>query len=498
MINNNSNIQQKTISGMFYSFLGLSLNNVIMFIISIILARLLQPSDFGLLGMVIVFITISSIFIDSGMTNALIREKTISNIEYSTVFYFNLLLSIFAYFVLYFTSGIVSGFFNEPQLIPIIKVLSLGLIVGAFGNIQRTKLTKALNFKSQTKIDIISSITSGLIGIFLAYNGKGVWALVIMGLIKTAVTSLLLMITEKWTPLKVFDINAFKRFFKFGYKLLITGLLATMYRNVYNLILGRYYSTEILGYYAKSYNLKDMISTSILMTVTKVGYPILSSIKEEKERFSSGFKRIIKYVSYLSFPVFFGMIAISEPMIFLLFGEKWISMIPYFRVLSISAIVFPQGALNLNILQIVGRSDLFLKIDTIKILIGLMLIFISVFFGFGLNGLFLTIILMSIISFIANTYYSKYYINYSMYQQIKDLFPALAISIVMALIVYSLSLLLALSIIVNLLIMIITGIVSYIGLSIFLKVEEFNDIKDILFNLLKEVKSNKSHRKKLR
>ena len=451
------NMKNKAISGMFHSFIGVIANNGITFIVGVILARLLEPSDYGLLGMVAVFISISRIFVDSGMTTALIREKTVTNEEYSTVFYYNLGISIFIYFILFLIAGSVSSFFNEPLLVLIIRVVGLGIIVGAFGNIQRTILTKELDFKSQNKIDVFSAVLSSAVGIYLAFTGKGVWALVIMGLVRAITTSLLLMFTNRWTPLLAFEKKAFMKFFNFGYKMLLTGILATLYRNIYNIIIGRTYSAETLGYYTRAISLKDVVSMSVLGTVSKVGYPLLSSLQDDKERLSSGFKQLIKHVSYLNFPIFFGMIAISEPLIILLLGEKWISVIPYFRVLCLSAILAPHNSLNLNVLQIVGRSDLFLKIDVIKVAIGLCMISLSMIFNLGMKGLLGTILILSAIAFVANTYYSKRFIKYSLFEQIKDLMPSLSISVLMGLIVYRISLILPFSIALNLMVLVLVA-----------------------------------------
>ncbi|MBV1758115.1 MAG: lipopolysaccharide biosynthesis protein [Dethiosulfatibacter sp.] len=480
-------IKNKAISGMFHSFIGLFANNGITFIVGMILARLLEPSDYGLLGMVTVFIAVSGIFVDSGMTTALIREKDVTNEEYSTVFYYNLAVSLVVYILLFLIAGMVSRFFNEPLLVPIIRVVGLGIIVGAFGNIQRTRLTKELNFKLQTKIDIISAVLSSIVGIYLAFIEKGVWALVIMGLFRSIIVSFLLMLSNRWTPLLVFDTRAFKRFFNFGYKMLITGLLATLYHNVYNMIIGKTYSADVLGYYTKSKSLKDMVSMSVLGTVSKVGYPLLSSLQDDKERFSNGFKKIIRHVSYLTFPIFFGMMAVSEPLITLLFGQKWIPMIPFFRVLCLSAIVFPHSALNLNVLQVVGRSDLFLKIDVINMAIGACLISLSMVLNLGINGLLGMIVLLSLIALITNSYYSEQYIGYSTLEQIKDLFVHLLSSLIMGIVVYIFTILLPFHSLINLTISIAIGVVVYIILSLVFKIAEFWSIANITVEMYKRV-----------
>lgn len=488
----NSNINQKAINAMFHSFLGVFSGNIVNFIVGIILARLLEPSDYGLLGMVTLFVGISGIFVDSGLSLALIREKNVTNEQFSTVFYYNLVVSVIVYFILFFLSTLVSRFFNEPLLIPIIRVVGLGIIIGAFGNIQRTKLTRELNFKTQTKIDVIAAILSSVVGVLLAYLGKGVWALVFMGLFRSIVTTFLLIFSNRWVPLLHFDKESFKRFFNFGYKMLITGLLATLYHNLYNLIIGRTYSKSTLGYYTKSKALNEMVSMSILGTISKVGYPLLSSLQEDKVLFSAGFKKIIKHVSFLSFPVFFGLIAVSDPMINVLFGEKWVQMIPFFRVICLSAIFFPHNALNLNVLQVVGRSDLFLKIDIINMGIGLFMITLSMVFNLGINGLLGTIILLSLISFFTNSYYSKRFINYSTLQQIGGFSKHLTSSFLMGLVAYLTSVVLPFGDLPSLLISVVVGVVVYFILSFVLKVEELWSFTNIILDIIKKTTGKKA------
>lgn len=287
----NNSLKEKTIVGLLWSFSDLIANQGIQFIIQVILARLLAPKDFGIIGMITVFIAISQSFIDSGFSNALIREKKPSQEDYSTVFYFNLIMAILMYIILFISAEAVGSFFEEPQLMDILRVISLVLIINSFGLIQRTMLTKNINFKTQTKINLISSISSGIIAVIFAYMGFGVWSLVIRTLSMQFIQSILLCISNRWVPSLLFSIDSFKRLFGFGWKLLISGIINTLYDNLYFLIIGKVFSAVELGYYTNAQKLRDVASQSITSSVQKVSYPALSSIKEEEEKLRFAYKK---------------------------------------------------------------------------------------------------------------------------------------------------------------------------------------------------------------
>lgn len=486
-------LKKKTISGLFWSFSDLIANQGIQFIIQVILARLLVPKDFGIIGMITVFIAISQSFIDSGFSNALIREKEPSKEDYSTVFYFNLVMAILMYVILFLCANPISRFFNEPQLIAILRVLALVLIINSFGLIQRTMLTKSINFKTQTKISVISSIISGIIAVIFAYVGFGVWSLVIRTLAMQLIQSLLLCIYNRWLPSLVFRMDSFKRLFGFGWKLLVSGLINTLYNNLYYLIIGKSFSAIDLGYYTNAQKLNDTACQSISASVQKVGYPVLSSIKEDEDRLREGYKKIIKTSVFITFPLMIGLAAVANPLIRLIFGPKWVNSIKYFQVLCFAGMLYPLHAINLDILQVKGRSDLFLGLEIIKKVIGLLSIAIVLFSKLGILGLIWAVVINSYIAYFINSYYSAELLDYSTMKQIRDVTPVFIASISMGTMLYFSGAILPNSNLVKLVAEFIIGVVIYLGLCKVARIEELNTMSELLSSIFKKVKTKRAN-----
>jgi len=483
-----NSLKNKTITSMFWSFSDIIAKQGIQFVIQIFLARLLLPKYFGIIGMITVFIAISNSVIDSGFGNALIREKKVSQEDYSTVFYFNLATAVVMYIVLFFSADTISSFFNEPQLVAILRVLALVLIINSFGLIQRTMLVKKIDFKTQTRISVISSITSGIIGITFAYLGYGVWSLVIRILSMQFMLSLLLCLSNKWIPSLVFKINSFKRLFGFGWKLMVSGLIDTLYKNIYYVIIGKLFSAVELGYYTNAQKLRDITSQSITTSVQKVSYPVLSSIQGEDERLRLGYKKIIKNSVFITFPIMIGLAVIANPFINLLFGTNWVASIPYFQVLCFAGMLFPLHAINLNILKVKGRSDLFLGLEVIKKVVGVTSIGIVLFLKLGIMGLLWTAVLNSYVAYFINSYFSAELLSYSTREQIKDISPIFIVSIVMGTLVYFSGMMLPDNYFIKLLAQIFIGVVTYIGISRIAKIEELKTVYDLIGSVFKKGK----------
>ncbi|MBA2860457.1 lipopolysaccharide biosynthesis protein [Methanococcus maripaludis] len=473
-----TNLKKKTISGLFWSFANVVANQGIQFIIQIFLARLLLPSDFGIIGMITVFIAVSQSIVDSGFSNALIREKNSTQEDYSTVFYFNLVMSLFLYILLYVLAVPISDFFNEPKIVSILRVLSLVIIINSFGLIQRTILTKQINFKIQTKISVISSILSGIVAVFFAYSGFGIWSLVIGTLGLNFIQSLLLCLSNRWIPSLTFSMDSFKRLFGFGSKLLVSGLIDTIYKNIYYVIIGRFFSASELGYYTNAQKFRDGVSQSLTISIQKVSYPVLSSISDNEELLRSMYQKIIKNTVFVTFPLMTGLLVIADPLIPLLFGEKWVPSIPYFQVLCLSGMLYPLHAINLNMLQVKGRSDLFLHLEIIKKIIGLTSIFLVLFFKLGIMGLLWALVVVSVISYFMNSYYSGKLIKYSSSMQIRDIFPVFLISVVTGALVFMFGIVVDNRVIDIFIKLAIFGLI-YIILSRFFKIQGLNDIKEL-------------------
>lgn len=481
-------LKDKTVSALIYSFGGFIANNGIRFVLGIILARLLLPQDYGLLGMIMVFIAISQIFIDGGMTTALIREKEVSNEDYSTVFYYNLLLAIVMYALLFISANAISLFFREPLLVVIIRVAGLNLIIGSFGLIQRTMLVRKLDFKTQTKIEVIASVSSGALAIYLAYHGYGVWALVIQLLFMQIITLFLFIVHNKWIPLLTFNSDSFKRLFGFGWKMLVNGLLAATCRNIYNVIIGRMYSTTQLGYYTKSFRLSELAVLSIVTSITKVSYPVLSKLRDDNESFKAGFKKIIKNASFLTFPIMIGLAAVAGPLIQVIFGDNWVPMGPYFQILCLAQMLTPHYTLNLNILLVKGRSDLFLRINIIIMCIGLICIGIVLALNLGIYGLLWMMCITAPIFLFIASYYSKEFILYSTKEQIRDMMPAVTISIIMGIVVYISALMLPFHNAAKLPVQMLIGVITYISISKLARIEELDTVYQLTKTILQKLK----------
>lgn len=467
-------LKHKAVHGAKWSFIDNIANSGVSFLVGLILARLLTPAEYGIMAMIAVFIAVSNSIVDSGFSNALIRKVRIERVDYNTVFIFNLIVSIALYILLFVSAPAISLFFKELVLIDILRVIGLILIINALGIIPRTILVKSINFKTQTKVSIISSISSGLIGVGMAMTGWGVWSLVWQQLSRQIFNSLFLWIFCKWIPAWQFSIKSFKEMFGFGYKLLLSGLLDTLYKNVYYVIIGRFYSSAQLGQYTRAEQFNMIFSSNLTSIVQRVSYPVLSSIQEEPERLREAYRQIIKTTMLVSFACMLGLASVAKPLIIILIGEKWLPAVSFLQIICFSGMLYPLHAINLNILQVKGRSDLFLKLEIIKKIIAIGPIVIGVFYGieFMLWGSVLT----SFIAYFLNSHYSADLICYSTIEQIKDIFPAFAVSFIIAAIMWLFSLL-DISVYIQLPIQILVGVILAFTVYEILKLPEYLEVK---------------------
>ncbi|MCI1590689.1 lipopolysaccharide biosynthesis protein [Heyndrickxia oleronia] len=488
---NDIGLKQQTMKGLFWSFSDLMANQGIQFIIQIVLARLLLPEHFGLIGMIVFFIAISNTIIDSGVSQALIREQNINQSDYSTAFYFNLIMSLFVYIILYFIAPIISSFYREDQLTLIIRILAIGIIINSLGLVQQARLVKNIDFKSQTKISIVSGLLSGTIAIILAYRGFGIWSLVLKTLIMQFLQTVLLWFSNKWIPSLVFHFTSFKRLFGFGSKLMLAGLFSSIYSNIYYLLIGRMYSASQLGFYTNASKLNDVASQSITVALQRVTYPVLSSIQDEDERLKLNFKKMIKMSTFIHFPIMFGLAAIAHPLVVLIFGEKWEPMVIYLQLLYIAGMLYPLHAINLNILQVKGKSNLYLLISIVKKVSFTLLLIGAIWLRLGVIGLVTAAVLESFISFWINSYFSGKEIAYSSFDQVKDIFLILINTIIMGVIVYICGLFLIENNLLKICLQIIIGNVVYIGISKITKVKELSETWNIFVSTIKKLRVRK-------
>lgn len=479
------NLKQKTISGLTWSFIDNFARLGTRFLIGIILARLLSPKEFGLIGMTIIFTAISEAFIDGGFTQALIRKQNCTQTDYSTVFFFNLVISIVFYIILFLSAFLISGFFNEPKLTLIIRVLALGLIINALSIVQNAILIKDINFKLQTKISIITITISGIIGIWLAYIGLGIWALVIQTILSNSLTTMLLWFFNKWKPTYEFSPESFKEMFSFGSKLLASRLIDTIYTNIYLLIIGKFFSAADLGYYTRADQFKSLPSQNITGVIQRVSYPVLATIQDDKVRMKDAYKKLIRSTMLITFVLMFALVATAEPLINTLIGSKWQPSVIYLQLLCFVGMFYPLSAINLNILQIQGKSELFLKLELVKKILAIPTIIIGIIYGIKI--MILGMIAYTIIAYYLNSYWSGKFIGYSMAEQIKDILPSFLLGLIIGVILFLIGIILPLSFLLLLIIQCLAGIILFIIISEMLKLSDYIYLKRIIFEKLRLV-----------
>jgi teichuronic acid exporter len=481
-------LKRKTISGLSWSFTERLVNQGSQFVIGIVLARLLLPKEFGLIGMVIIFSDIAAIFIDSGFSEALIRKNDCSDEDYNTVFYFNLVVSVFFYIILFFAAGYIAAFFNEPQLVKIVRVLGLSIIITSLGLIQITILIKEINFRLQTKITFISSIGAGLVSIFLAFMGFGVWALVWRAILLTLISTLLLWIWNNWRPKFSFSANAFREMFVFGSKLMASGIINKIYNNIYYIIIGKFFSADELGYYTRAKNFSTLPSSNLDSIIQRVSYPVLSELQDDKVKLKNAYKKLITNTMFVTFILMICLAATAKPLILTLIGPKWSPSIILLQLLCFAMLLYPLQSLNLNILKVEGRSDLFLKLEIIKKLFAMPVIFVGIYLG--IKAMIIGMIILSFISYIINSYWSGKLINYSMKEQILDILPSFIFALIMGAIVFLIGIILSMGDIITLLIQLIVAILIVLGTSEILKFEPYFEIKEIILTKILKNKFN--------
>lgn len=426
-------LKEKTVNGIIWSAIDRFSTQGIQFIFSILIARLLMPSDYGVIAMLGIFLAVSQTFIDSGFGTALIQKANRTETDFSTVFYFNIAVAVFFYIILWFSSPYIASFYNIPILEDVTKVVALILIFGAFSGIQGAKLSIAINFKTRAKISLISAISTGCVGLFLAYNGYGVWALVFQMVFSSLLGTVLLWCFVKWTPKLVFSWQSFRQLFSFGSKLLASALLDTLYNNIYPLVIGKAYSSSALGLYSRASGLAQYPSSNITGVLQSVTFPVLCSIQNDEKRLSDVYRRFIRMSAFIIFPLMIGLAAVADPFIRVVLTDKWEGSIYLLQIVCFSLMWYPIHSINLNILQVKGRSDYFLRLEIIKKIQGLCILCITV--PISIVAMCYGSVVSSLLSLIWNTYYTKRLIGYGFWSQMKDLSHIIVHSLIMGCIV---------------------------------------------------------------
>lgn len=478
-----SNQTDSVIINLIWKFLERGGSQGLQFIIQIFLARLLLPSDYGILALVVIFITIANVFIQSGLGTSLIQKKVVDEVDLSSVFYISLGIAVVLYLVLYLFAPAIASFYDNSTLIPVLRVLALTLFPGAFNSIQNAIISRNMQFRRLFYSSVGAGIVSGIVGITMAYKGYGIWALVFQQLTSQVCITLILWFTVRWRPTLQFSLSKVKVLFSFGWKLLISSLLDTTYRELRSLIIGKMYSPAMLGYYNRGQQFPQLIIANINGTIQSVMFPALAAQQDYAERVKSMVRRSIVTSSFIVFPLMVGLAVVAEPLVIVLLTDKWLPSVPFLQIFCASFALWPIHTANLQAINAMGRSDIFLKLEIVKKIIGLIILAVSL--PFGIYALALGQVVSGVVSSFINAYPNKKLLDYGYGEQIKDVLPSLAISLIMGAVVYSL-LFLHLSALVTMALQVLVGILVYVALATLFRLECYKYLIDTLLALIKE------------
>lgn len=429
-----TSLRQSGKSGVLWSFLIQGGTQVINFVVTVLLARLLLPEEFGLIGMIAVFMAISRALLDGGFVSSLIRTKNADNIDYSTVFFVNLISSVILYGILFFTAPFIAAFYQKAILVDLVRVLGLILIINAFSLVQSAKLNKALRFKTQFKLQLPSLIISAGISIWMAYNHFGVWSLVAKDLIYAFLATIQLWWYGKWIPSFIFDKEKFRYHFNFGYKLSLTQVINTSFDNLYNVVIGKYFSAAQLGYFTRARSLEQLPTGFFYNAFNRVFYPLLAKISDDDAQLKHYYSQLMRIIVFVVTPTLVYLGVIAEPLFRWLLTEKWLPAVPYFQILLISGIFYPIHKYNLNICYLKGRSDLVLRLSMLHN--SLLLVGALSAIWLGIYGLLYSLVIVTILITIINSFVSGRLISYDLKSQFLDLLPILLLNTLLGLTIY--------------------------------------------------------------
>ena len=466
-------LKSKTLHALFWSFLERTGQQGIQFIISVILARLLLPEQFGLIAMLGIFMAIAQSFIDSGFGRALIQKQDATHIDECSIFYFNILVGFCAAGLLCLAAPWIAGFYKQPLLVPLTCALSLNMIINAFGIVQTTILRKQIDFKTQLKVSIIATIISGTIGVTMAFNAFGVWSVIAQSLSSNVCRTVLLWFFNAWRPSLTFSFVSLRGMFVFGSRLLAVGLLEAVFQNIYLVVIGRLFSPAGLGFYSRAKGLQRLPVSNISTIIGRVTFPVFSLVQDDKPRLKRGVRKAMTTMVMINFPMMVGLAIVAKPLVLVLLTEKWAPCIPYLQLLCVVGMLYPLHVINLNVLIAQGRSDLLFRVEILKKI--LIVIAIAVTYRWGITAMIYGQIATSCLAYFLNAYYTGKMLHYPITEQIQDLIPSLALGGIMGLGVYALKFTPITDLLGLLSTQIMTGIVLYAGLCYIFRISSFMD-----------------------
>jgi teichuronic acid exporter len=467
-------LRSKTFRALSWSFLeSIGLQGVRL-VIGIVLARLLAPEQFGLIGMLTIFVAVAQSFLDSGFGAALIQKREATPIDTCSIFYFNIVVGLAAAGLLCVWAPWIAAFYHQPILTPLTRALSLTIVINSFGMVQSAILSKQINFKTQTKASLIASVLSGIIGVTLAVMGFGVWSLVVQQIAAAFLGTVLLWLLNDWRPRLIFSFKSLREMFGFGSRLLASGLLNQIFNNIYLLIIGKLFSATDLGFFSRAKALEEIPSQTLSGMVGRVTFPVFSTIQDDPARLKRGLKKALTFLVMVNFPMMIGLAVVARPLVLVLLTEKWSESIPYLQLLCCLGSLYPLQLINLNILQSLRRSDLFLRLEIIKKV--LIIISITITCRWGISAMIYGMIAISLISYYLNSYYTGVLIGYPVREQLHDLISYLIMAMLMGIAVYAAGLLPFRNPWSMLLVQINTGIIIYVCLCRLFRLMTFMEI----------------------
>lgn len=471
------NRNRKVISGLFWRFAERCGAQGVSFAVSIVLARLLAPEIYGTIALVTVFTAVLQVFVDSGMGNALIQKKNADNEDFSTVFYFNMAVCCVLYLGMYIAAPSIAEFYNDRELTAVVRVLSLTLIISGVKNVQQAYVSRNMLFKHFFYATLGGTIGAAAIGIAMAYMGYGVWALVVQQVFNAAVDTVILWITVKWRPGRTFSLQKLKGLFSFGWKMLVSGLLDTVYGNLRQLLVGKIYSSSDLAYYNRGQQFPNFIVNNINSSIDSVLFPVMSSVQDDREKIKNMTRKSIKISVYVMAPMMMGLAFTAETVVRLVLTDKWLACVPFLRIFSVTCMFHPIHTANLNAIKAMGRSDLFLKLEILKKAVGLVLMISSI--QFGVLAMAYSMLIGNVISQVINSWPNRKLLGYSYEDQIKDILPCILLAAFMGGCVYTITFL-ELSLMATLCMQVVSGALVYIVCSAILKMSSFLYLWDIV------------------
>lgn len=481
-------LRDRTVSGVGWSAADTFLTQGVTFLVGLVLARILSPTEYGLIGLVTIFTSVLTGIVDCGFSNALIRKQEVSEDDYNTMFITNMVFSVVLFCILFACAPVIASFFNRPELVNLTRSMGSLLIIQALVIVQTTILTKRIDFKTKTKASVIAAIISGAIGIGMALGGFGVWALVGQVLSRQLSYSISLWILNHWCPNFSFNRESFRYMWGFGWKMMLSGLLNNIWNQLYQIIVGKFYTPATLGQYSRSKDYANVFSTNLTSVVQRVTFPVFSEVQYDIPRMLAAYRKVIKTTMFITVVLLISLGAIAEPLLFCLIGPQWHEASTYLPLICLSMSLYPLHAINLNMLQIQGRSDIFLYIEIIKKIIAVGPICLGIFFN--IYWMLIGTVMTGIIAFFLNSYYTGKKLGYSSWMQIKDIAPSYGVSLLIALSVYYLKFL-PLSYWIILPLQILVGIAVFFLVCELTKMEEYIEVLGLARKYLLKIKRTK-------